>query len=137
MSDTKRKILLIDDNDDILDLLEIILYRNYDIITAQNGFEGLDKAREDMPACIITDIMMPVMDGIKFINNLKKSDAISHIPVIAITSFIKKMNTRSLKNIGFSEVITKPLQRDMILPTVNTVMDAQTTNEKQNTETSE
>ncbi len=134
MNDAKQKILLIDDNDDILDLLEIILYRNYDIITAQNGFEGLDRAQAETPDCIITDIMMPVMDGIKFFNNLKKNDTISHIPVIAITSFIKKMNTKSLKNIGFSDVITKPLQRDMILPTVNTVLEIQKTGEEHNDE---
>ncbi len=109
-TDNKAKILLIDDNDDILDLLEIILYKKYEIITAQNGFEGLDKAQEVMPDCIITDIMMPVMDGIKFFNNLRKIEAVTHIPVVAVTSFVKKMNVQSLLNIGFSQVITKPLQ---------------------------
>ncbi len=117
----KQKLLIIDDNDDTLDLLEIFLYKQYDIIFAQNGFDGLNKAREEIPDCIISDIMMPVMDGIKFFNNLKRNETISHIPIIAITSFTKKMNTKSLLNIGFCDVITKPLQREVILSTVNKV----------------
>ncbi len=127
---TKKKLLLIDDNDDTLDLLEIFLYKQYDIVTAQNGFDGLNKAREDIPDCIITDIMMPVMDGIKFFNKLKRNESISHIPVIGITSFVKKMNTKSLMNIGFSEVISKPLQRNSILTIIDKVMDAQSNHEK-------
>ena len=103
-SGIKQKLLIIDDNDDTLDLLEIFLYKQYDIITAQNGFEGLNRAEKDVPDCIITDIMMPVMDGIRFFNKLKRIESIAHIPVIAITSFVKKMNTKSLMNIGFNEV---------------------------------
>lgn len=122
MSNTKKKILIIDDNDDTLDLLEIFLYREYDISAAQNGFDGLNKARMDIPDCIITDIMMPVMDGIKFFNTLKKNESTTAIPVIAITSFTKKINTKSLMNIGFSDVITKPLKRPLILSTVKKAM---------------
>ncbi len=127
----KKKILIVDDNDDTLDLLEIFLYKQYDIITAQNGFEGLNKAQEDVPDCIITDIMMPVMDGIRFFNKFKRIKSIAHIPVIAITSFVKKMNTKSLINIGFNEVISKPLQHNAILTTIKKVMDKQENHEKQ------
>jgi len=123
--ESKQKLLILDDNDDTLDLLEIFLYKHYDIICAQNGFDGLNKARDEIPDCIISDIMMPVMDGIKFFNNLKKNETISHIPVIGITSFTKKMNTKSLLNIGFSDVITKPLQREKILSTVKKVCKKQ------------
>lgn len=130
MSETKNKILIIDDSDDTLDLLELFLYTEYNIISAQNGFDGLNKAQEDKPDCIITDIMMPVMDGIKFFNNLKKDEEIAHIPVIAITSFIKKMSTKSLLNIGFSDVITKPFKRNTILDTVKKVIESQKSHSK-------
>ena len=123
MNTAKSKLLIIDDNDNTLDLLEIFLYKHYDIITAQNGFDGLNKAQEDAPDCIITDIMMPVMDGIKFFNTLKKNEKIAHIPVIAITSFIKKISTKSLLNIGFSDVILKPLKLQVILKKVKKVME--------------
>ena len=123
---TKRKlILLIDDSDETLDILEICLYKRYDIITAQNGFDGLNKALKDMPDLIITDIMMPIMDGIKFFNKLKKNKDITNIPVIAVTSFMKKMSTKSLINIGFKAVLSKPINMDSILDTVTDILNPQ------------
>jgi two-component system cell cycle response regulator len=121
----KRKILLIDDNDETLDLLEIFLYKQYDIIVAQNGFDGLEKTEANNPDCVIADIIMPVMDGIKFFNNLKKNEKIAHIPVIAVTSFVKKMNIKSLLNIGFSEVLSKPFKFDTVLEVVEKVIEPQ------------
>lgn len=123
MNKKKNKILIIDDSDDTLDLMEVFLYNYYDVITAHNGFDGLNRAQDEAPDCIITDIMMPVMDGIKFFNNLKKNEKNSRIPVIAMTSFIKKMSTKSLLNIGFSDVISKPLKLDIILKKVQKVME--------------
>jgi len=111
----KAKILLVDDNYDILDLLEVFLFGHYEIVTAQNGFEGLSMAEEMRPDIIITDIMMPVMDGIKFLNMLRKKPETALIPVVAITSFAKKMNVKSLMNMGFSGVVAKPFNREAIL----------------------
>lgn len=122
----KNKILIIDDSDDILDLLEMYLYKDYNITTAQNGFDGLKKAQEDFPDCIITDIMMPVMDGIKFLNTLKNNETISHIPVIAVTSFVKKINTKSLMNMGFVGVISKPLNMISIIDTIKKTISPET-----------
>ena len=95
----------------------------YEVITAHNGFDGINSAQEESPDCIITDIMMPVMNGIRFFNNLKKNDKVAHIPVIAVTSFIKKMNTKSLMNIGFSDVISKPLKLNTVINKVQKVME--------------
>ncbi|MFW5775470.1 MAG: response regulator [Chitinivibrionales bacterium] len=121
-----KKILLVDDNHDTLDLLEVYLYKEYDIYTALNGFEGLNIAREQIPDCILTDIMMPVMDGIQFFNHLRRDEATVHIPVIALTSFVKKANTKSLENIGFNDVVTKPLDRDRILDAVHKIFENRT-----------
>jgi len=111
----KIKILLVDDNHDILDLLEVFLFGRYEIVTALNGFEGLKLAEELQPAIIVTDIMMPVMDGIKFLNMLRKKPETVLIPVVVITSFAKKLNVKSLINMGFSGVVVKPFNRDAIL----------------------
>jgi CheY-like chemotaxis protein len=115
---TKKKILIVDDSHDILDLLELFLFSTFEVVTAVNGFEGLNKAKEHIPDGIITDIMMPGMDGIAFFNALKKVEALAPIPVIAVTSFDKKINTRSLFNLGFAEVVVKPLKRETILATI-------------------
>jgi CheY-like chemotaxis protein len=114
----RKKVLVVDDSHDILDLLEVFLYGKYDVATALNGFEGLKAARETVPDLVITDIMMPVVDGIKFLGSLREDQKTARIPVIAITSFIKKSNVKSLLSLGFSAVITKPIDRNAILVTV-------------------
>ena len=119
---THPKILLIDDNNDTLDILEMYLYKEFEVITAMNGFEGLKRAEEESPDLIITDIMMPIMDGIRFFNSLKKIEKTSHIPVIAITSFVKKITKKSLINMGFNGVVSKPLDRQAVLDTVHKVI---------------
>jgi CheY-like chemotaxis protein len=118
----KKKILIIDDDHDTLDLLELILFKDYDVTTALNGFDGLARAQEVQPDCICTDIMMPVMDGIAFINNLRKHAETAKTPVIAVTSFIDKHPVKSLLNIGFADVITKPFNNKDIVKTVRNVL---------------
>lgn len=123
MSD-KKTVLIIDDDHDTLDLLELFLFKDYDVSTAVNGFEGLSKAQDKPPDLILTDILMPVMDGIKFINNLRKNPPTEAIPVIAVTSFTDKYPRRSLLSIGFSEVVNKPFTKDDVLSAVQTVLES-------------
>ena len=123
MMSGKKKLLLVDDNHDILDLLEVFLYDDFEITSVLNGFEGLKTAEELVPHLIITDIMMPVMDGIKFLNNLRKKQKISLVPVIAITSFAKKLNVKSLLSMGFNGVVSKPFNREAILEVIRNVLN--------------
>jgi CheY-like chemotaxis protein len=88
-----------------------------------NGFEGLKMSEELLPDFILTDIMMPVLDGIKFLNKLRKQPKTVNIPVIAITSFAKETNIKSLLNMGFNGVVLKPFKRDAILEVIKTVVD--------------
>jgi len=117
-----KKVLFIDDDHHVLDLLEVYLCCDYEIVTALNGFEGLKLADELVPYFIITDIMMPVLDGIKFLNNLRKQPKTAHIPVIAITSFAKKLNVKSLLHMGFNGVIAKPINREALLKVITTAL---------------
>ena len=125
MVNTPPRVLLIDDNHDTLDLLEMFLYKEFEILTALNGFDGLKRAEEELPDLIITDIMMPVMDGIRFFNSLKRQDKTNHIPVIAITSFVKKITRKSLLNMGFNGVVSKPLDKQTVIDTVHKVISIQ------------
>jgi CheY-like chemotaxis protein len=124
VSTANKRILLVDDNHDILDLLEVYLYRDYEIATALNGFEGLNKAKEELPDCVITDIMMPVMDGIKFYNSLRKQAGGAGIPVIGMTSFVRKVSRKSLLNMGFFRVLSKPLGREAVRRAVEEALGA-------------
>jgi len=114
----KQKILLVEDNHDTLDLLELFLYKDYDLTISTNGFEAIKIAEEKQVELILTDIMMPIMDGIKFFNELQKKQATRGIPVIALTSFNEEITTKSLKNMGFKEVIVKPPVYRFVLKTV-------------------
>ena len=104
----RPRILVVDDDHDTLDLLEIILYKKYEIVTASNGFEALAKIKDSTPSLVITDIFMPVMDGIKLLSRLRKDAAMKEIPVVAITSFTEEYPVKSLTGMGFAGVITKP-----------------------------
>jgi CheY-like chemotaxis protein len=113
-----KKILLIDDDHGTLDLLELFLYRDYEVITALNGFEGLSRAEKELPDLITTDITMPVMDGIRFFNRTAKSELVKRVPIIAITSFAENVTAKSLLNMGFCGVIPKPLEKDLVLKAI-------------------
>ena len=114
-----KTILLVDDNQDTLDTLEIFLYKDYEIITAVNGFEGLKKAENEAPDLIMTDITMPVMDGINFFNQINKNEQTLHIPIIAVTSFDRDITKNSLLNMGFRAVVSKPFEKQAIIAAVD------------------
>ncbi|MDR2728279.1 MAG: response regulator [Chitinispirillales bacterium] len=118
----KKTILLVDDNQDTLDILEIFLYKDYEIITALNGFEGLKKAENEAPDLIMTDITMPVMDGIRFFNQINKNESAKQTPVIAVTSFDHDITTNSLLSMGFCAVVSKPFEKQTIIAAVSSAL---------------
>ena len=85
--ENKRKlILLIDDNPDILEFLDSTLAQEYDLIHAEDGEEGIEKAINYIPDLIISDIMMPVKSGIDLCNFIKNKKETSHIPIILLSA---------------------------------------------------
>lgn len=86
-SDTQKSlILLIDDNEDVRNYIKSILYTKYTILEAANGEEGIRQAKSFIPDLIISDVMMPQMNGYEACKRLKKDEATSHIPVILLTA---------------------------------------------------
>jgi CheY-like chemotaxis protein len=120
----RKRLLLVDDNANTLDLLELFLYSGYDLTTAENGFEGLRAAEAEKPDLIVSDIMMPVMDGIAFLNELRRRPETAAIPVVAATSFAEPTTVKSLLNVGFSAVVAKPFNRSTFMDTVSRLVGA-------------
>ncbi|MBU1626457.1 response regulator [bacterium] len=94
-----KKILVIDDEPDVVAYLSTLLEDNgFDIITAKNGEEGLQKAKKEKPDLISLDISMPEKSGVKFFRELQEDTEISNIPVIIVTGvsqdFEKFIKTR-------------------------------------------
>jgi signal transduction histidine kinase/DNA-binding response OmpR family regulator len=82
----KPMVLIVEDNEDVIHYLMSILSKDHDVIVAANGDEGLKKAIEYVPDLILTDIMMPVMDGIEMLGLVKQNPMTSHIPVVVLTA---------------------------------------------------
>jgi len=85
-NEEKPLVLIVEDNDDVRQYIGKVLAHNYRIAEAENGVVGLQIANQTMPELIITDIMMPEMDGIEFCKELKTDLQTSHIPVIMLTA---------------------------------------------------
>ncbi len=109
-------VLIVEDNAGILQYLSEILEPHFQIITAENGKAALDMTYEEMPDLILSDVMMPVMDGITFCSKVKKDPRISHIPVILLTARTSLIHKKEGLDLGADDYITKPFN-EIILKT--------------------
>lgn len=82
----KPMLLVVEDNHDVVHYLMTLLVKDYDVIVAGDGEEGFVKAIDYIPDLILTDIMMPVMDGIEMLGRVKQNPLTSHIPVVVLTA---------------------------------------------------
>ncbi len=82
----KLSLLVIDDNNDIRQYVRTLLQDEFYVFEASDGKEGLDIARKEVPDLVICDVMMPVMNGLEFTEQLKTQTITSHIPVIMLTA---------------------------------------------------
>ncbi len=81
-------ILIVEDVPNVLELLEVTLrFKGYSVITAHNGEEALEVIEKTRPVLIITDILMPKMDGYTFVRRLKKNPATKDLPLVVLTSY--------------------------------------------------
>ncbi len=82
----KPRVLVVDDNPDMRDHIESILSRQYNVVTASNGVEALEAARRRTPDLVLSDIMMPVMDGIQVLARLRENPKFNTIPIILLSA---------------------------------------------------
>ena len=115
-----QKILLIEDNDDIRNnTAEILELSNYEVITAENGKIGVEKALEHKPDLIICDIMMPVLDGYGVLHAIHKNDTIKNTPFIFLTAKTERSDFRKGMELGADDYITKPFDGTELLNAVD------------------
>ncbi len=119
---SKKRVLIIDDEPDTLVYFSSILEDNgYDVITAENGGEGLNKALNDPPDLITLDITMPEMSGVKFYRSLKEKEVLKNVPVIIITGVSDDFKNfiSSRKQVPPPEgYLTKPVESEELLKLV-------------------
>ena len=118
MSDQK-KILIIDDEPDILELLVLRLEANgYEVTSATDGQKGLDKARNENPDLIILDLMLPSIDGYKVCRMLKFDERFKKIPIVLFTARTQEADMKLGQEVGADAYITKPFEPNILLSKV-------------------
>lgn len=114
------KVLLIEDNEEMLDnTREILELADYEVTTAANGKDGLDLARKSLPDLIISDIMMPELDGYGVLSLLAKNPKTASIPFIFLTAKTDRQDLRKGMSMGADDYLTKPFQESELLEAVN------------------
>lgn len=121
-SDESLVILLVEDNNDVASYVSSILTETK-VHFARNGKEGLEKAYVVVPDIIITDIMMPVMDGIEFCKEIRRSDILNHIPIVVLSAKSTERDKLECLRAGADSYIYKPFSAAELLVTVNTLLE--------------
>jgi YesN/AraC family two-component response regulator len=114
----KPVLLIVDDNEDIRLLLNNLFANNYKIIEAENGAQGFEMAKKTIPDIIITDLMMPEMDGLEFSKLVKNDELTSHIPIVVLTA--KSSNEAHLQSLKTTAnvFLTKPFNNEIVKETI-------------------
>lgn len=106
----RKKILLVDDSSTVLLMEKMILSKSeYDVVTARDGIEGVEKARCERPDLILMDVVMPRMDGFEAVRKLREDDSTRSIPVIMVTTRGELQSVETGYASGCSDYVTKPI----------------------------
>lgn len=124
-SDEKQPVVLVvEDNDDIRDYIESSLKSKYQVLTAVNGQEGVNLAKKHIPDVIISDIMMPVMDGMELCKIVKEDITTSHIPVILLTAKDSIQDKEAGYEIGADSYLTKPFSAKLLISRIRNILES-------------
>ena len=120
----KPEVLIIDDNVDIRTYLRSVLSEKYNVSEAADGKVGLELARKIVPDIVLSDIMMPVMDGLAFCQQLKTDKAISHIPVILLTArSLDEQRTEGYEH-GADAYLSKPFSLRLLFSRIDNLIQS-------------
>ncbi|MFH1504226.1 MAG: response regulator [Candidatus Omnitrophota bacterium] len=112
----KQKILVVDDEYQLVDMVQMRLEaNNYEVITAYDGKEGLEKARKEKPGLILLDILMPEMDGYQALEKLREDITTKLIPVIMFTAKGQLEDISKAAGLGIEDYIVKPFDYRVML----------------------
>ena len=118
----KSTVLVIDDNNDIRQYEHTLLQDSYIVLEAADGKEGLEVAKREVPDLVICDVMMPVMNGLVFTEQLKTHTATSHIPVIMLTAKNLEEHRAEGYEHGADSYITKPFHSKVLLARIENLL---------------
>ena len=122
LTGNKKLLLIIDDDITIRQIIKQTLENEFNIIEAENGSEGINKANDLIPDLIITDVMMPILDGLQLSKLLSKNEKTSHIPIVMMTARDKEKSITAGYSLGIADYIVKPVQPETLRIRIKNVM---------------
>lgn len=124
MTDRKDYLLVVEDVPDILVLLvETLKFKGYKVVTATNGEEALDVVKNGLPALIITDILMPKMDGFSLVHSLRLNPSTRNIPVVFLSAtYVAPEDKEFALTIGVTRFIEKPVDMEAFFPMIDKLL---------------
>ncbi len=117
-------LLVVEDDADLLMVTVAELEDHYQVIQAVNGQDGLEKAMEYIPDLVVTDLMMPVLDGVSLCRELKSNQATSHIPVIMLTAKTAVESQIEGLEVGADDYITKPFHMVLLQARIHNLLES-------------
>jgi DNA-binding response OmpR family regulator len=123
-----KRILVVDDDPDLVETTSIILKsKNYEVIVAYGGIEGLAKAKKESPDLIVLDVMMPDKDGYAVCKELKADPELSRIPVLLLTAVVSHISTtRYTQRMGMEteadDFIDKPVEPQVLIDRIEALL---------------
>jgi two-component system alkaline phosphatase synthesis response regulator PhoP/two-component system response regulator VicR len=122
----KKRVLVVDDERHIVRLVQVNLERQgYEVLTAYDGVECLEKAKAEKPDLIVLDVMMPRMDGFEALQRLKSDPETNHIPVIMLTARAQDRDVLQGYTYGADLYLTKPFSPLELISLVKRVFESQ------------
>ncbi|MCK4524368.1 response regulator [candidate division WOR-3 bacterium] len=123
----KRTILLVDDDIFLVDIMAFTFKQSgFEIIKAHNGKEALEVIDKESIDLILTDIMMPVMDGFELAKNIKENPKIRHLPIIFLTAKSNIEDKNKGFSLGINDYVVKPFNLKDLVSRINKVLDENT-----------
>ena len=123
MSEKKPLILVADDEEDIKSVLEMFLdVAGYDVVSAYDGLDAIEKIKESKPDLVLMDIMMPLIDGIEVVRQMKADDSIKHIPVVMLTAASKSDMVDKAMKAGAHDYIQKPFEPEQVQSLIEKIL---------------
>lgn len=116
------KILLVEDEESVRRFIKVYLeFEGFQVVEAGNGREALEKVREESPDLVVTDIMMPEMDGIQFYKAMKESEGTRAIPIIVLTVRNSFDDVQQAYLTGIEEYLTKPFDPKLLVEKIHEI----------------
>ena len=120
----KRIMLIVEDNQDICNYIAESFSDDFEVKTAANGEQGMEQALNSIPDIIVSDIMMPVMNGIMMCKILKEDVRTSHIPIILLTAKDSLQDKEEGYQVGADSYLTKPFSATLLHSRINNLLES-------------